>query len=340
MDLWPSFIDASTYALNTFKSPALSNYSAYELVFKQSPSTFDDFNLQPVAGVCKDLNEYITVVKSKFEIARKMVTDYKTKKQDRQFLESAREYTHKPVQSGQLVLLLNPENTEVFSSENSAIRMCYVGPYIVAGRDKSAIFLEKLDGTYVAHPVYAQRVKPASILTNEGKILKTKDDILKYLQTRTDLSALMLQNALNSGQLKVVDADGIQASQDTTLMSISRNDSNHETRHDWIMSEPSRPLSALSQQELESDKAKRNSTSKGKTGIYNLTKARFKNSKLQLLLKHENDENGKQTFWVNIEESIMYERSLKQIQKETIKITGTPMKNKSKGKVTVVKENN
>ena len=95
---------------------------------------------------------------------------------------------------------------------------------------------------------------------------------------------------MNSGQLKVVDADGIQASQDTTLMSISRNDSNHETRHDWIMSEPSRPLSALSQQELESDKAKRNSTSKGKTGIYNLTKARFKNSKLQLLLKHENDE--------------------------------------------------
>ena len=113
MDLWPCFIDASVYALNTFKSPALSNYCAYELVFKQSPSTFDDFNLQPVAGICKDLNEYITFVKSKFEIARKNVNDYQKRKQDRQFMESAREYTHKPVTTGQLVLLLNPENTDL-----------------------------------------------------------------------------------------------------------------------------------------------------------------------------------------------------------------------------------
>ena len=335
MDLWPCFIDASVYALNTFKSPALSNYCAYELVFKQSPSTFDDFNLQPVAGICKDLNEYITLVKSKFEIARKNVNDYQKKRQDRQFMESAREYTHRPVTTGQLVLLLNPENTEVFSSESAAIKMEYVGPYIVAGRDKSAIFLEKLDGTYVAHPVYAQRVKPASILTKEGKVLKTKNDVITYLETRTDLSAAMLQKALNGGLLKVTDTDGIVAEKDNSLMTITKRNKNSELPTNWEIPQVGRPLATLNEQEKELNAKRQNAASIGKAGTHEITKARFKDSKLQILLKHENDNTGKNSFWVHMEESVMYEKLLSQLQNNTIKLTGTPMKNKSKGKETI-----
>ena len=195
---------------------------------------------------------------------------------------------------------------------------------------------------YVAHPVYAQRVKPASILTNEGKILKTKEDIVAYLKTRTDLSAAMLQKALNGGLLKVTDTDGIVAEKDNNLMAVTKRDRNDETPIYWEIPQLGRPLTALTEQEKELNTKRRNAAPTGKAGTHEVTKARFKNSKLQLLLKHENDKNGKQSFWVNTEESIMYERLLTQIQKQMIKLTGTPMKNKSKGKDTIkdMKENN
>ena len=308
-NMWPCFVDACVYALNTFRSPALANYSAYELVFKHEPSSLDGFELQPVTGICKDLDEYITIVKNKFNSAKAMVQEYNTKIQNKQFLESARDYRHKPIEVGQLCSILNPENTKVYNSDNRAIRLNYVGPYICAGRDKSGVFLEKLDGTYLSHPVYAGRVKPVAIQTIDGKMIRTKSELLEYLESRHDEGAELLRKGLIGGQTKIVDSDGIPSEGQDTLMTMDGSEAEtHSQSHN---------SSQLTNNGLDI-------VSDGIT--YTMTKARFKHGILQVCLVNFNSNiRGRDFFWVIAEEHQLWEPCLEAIEQGKIKVTGRPI---------------
>lgn len=323
--LWPCFLDAAVYALNTFKSPALANFSPYELVYKHEPPPMDSFNLQPVTGICKDITEYISVVKDKFATARAMVQKYNAKKQDKQFIQSAREFKHKPIEVGQLCNLLNPENTKVFSSDSQAIRLHYVGPYICAARDKSGIFLEKLDGTYLSHPVYAARVKPVAIQTSEGSIISNKHELLAYLDTRDDLGASMLRNGLLDGKLRIVDCDGIPATMEdstTSLSPMTVGPTRVVTPTPIVIDDPGRPLSDLNPEERKTDLQHRLNVACPE-GFYVPCKARFKPDGLQICLRLKDSGNlGKHYFWAPVEENFNWEPVLDSVSNNDIKVTG------------------
>ena len=324
-ELWTCFVAPCLYALNTFKSPALANYSAYELVYKHEPSTMDGFELQPITGICKDLEEYITMVKKKYDIARATVREYNDKIQDKRFMQSARENNKKQVKVGDVCNLLNPENTKVYSSDNKAIRLHYVGPYICAGRDKSAIFLEKLDGTYLSHPVYADRVKPTAIQTQNGKIIKNKTELLEYLGTREDIGAALLKKGLTDGKIKFLDTDGLPVQEDNTLMSLSIPTNDKITKE--TLKNCRKPQGEWNY-DYEIGKEKDKSTNEmdvETSGRYDITKARFKNGMLQGLITNTNvTKKGKDCFWVTLEESFLWEKALDTIKQNKIRVTGSP----------------
>ena len=190
--------------------------------------------------------------------------------------------------------------------------------------------MEKLDGTYLSHPVYAERVKPTAIQTTEGKLIQNKEQLLQYLNTREDMDAEMLKKGLMDGKLKVVDYDGIQIEQDNSLMCLSIDKhANNGSSTEIIINDPGRPVSELTLELKAADALKQDNVI-GKEGCYELTKARFKNGDLQCCLTGpDNKVKGRNAFWITVKESYLWDELLHVIADNKIRVIGNPMGGKA-----------
>ena len=71
------YVNPFFYALNTYVS-ASNGHSAFELVYSHKPADLTQIDYNPLQHLSRSLDEYITIMKNRFDVMKKVVLDKKT----------------------------------------------------------------------------------------------------------------------------------------------------------------------------------------------------------------------------------------------------------------------
>jgi hypothetical protein len=187
-NLWPIFVSAATYAINTAPCTLLDGLSPYEMLFARPPR--DPMGLTtnvliPEAPMA--VQEYITSLKKRLELIGTTATDLHNKYQREQFIDQARQINRKPLfQCGDLVYLMMPR-LSALNTNSSKIRTHYVGPLVIQSvYDDRQVTLCDLSGQPIYGLFSIKRLKRAYFKVKD-KNATTVHDIAKAMAKLDDL---------------------------------------------------------------------------------------------------------------------------------------------------------
>ena len=88
------YVDPCCYALNTYVSPS-TGYSSYESVYLHKPADLTQIAYSPLQHMFRSLDDYMTILRKRFNAMKKVVLDKKIHdqsvqqiRQNRIFLET------------------------------------------------------------------------------------------------------------------------------------------------------------------------------------------------------------------------------------------------------------
>ena len=70
------YVNPCCYALNTYVSPS-TGYSAYELVYLHKPADLTQSAYSPLKHMSRSLDDYVTILRKRFDVKKKLVLDKK-----------------------------------------------------------------------------------------------------------------------------------------------------------------------------------------------------------------------------------------------------------------------
>ena len=79
-EMWIDYLPFATLAYNTYNSPNLSNYSAYELVFGRKPMLLLDLETNPDIKVVVTYKEYYERLEQRLKYLQKVLLDFKMRR--------------------------------------------------------------------------------------------------------------------------------------------------------------------------------------------------------------------------------------------------------------------
>jgi hypothetical protein len=320
--LWPNFVAAATFSLNAFASPALENYSPYELHFKTGPVKLSRYQLNPQTGICSSIAEYIGAVKEKFAVIQEMLNANQQKKQEHQLTKSARDATTCVITRGTLVYMLMPDASRLRDTRSKKIILNWVGPMIIYQLDgRGNALLQRLDGKLLCNLISLRRLKPAYIRTSDGSLLTNKDQVIQQLTNNLDPFAKELRKGLLPDYLEFEDAGGIQHPPPESLLVMHCPTTPNPITELKIHPQPQR-FSEMTQPEL-CKHFEKEQLNPYRHGEYDVIKGSFKDGTLHFLIKHS-ELDSKQAFYIACTEGV---GSLSLLQDTTLtdmKIIGRP----------------
>jgi hypothetical protein len=322
-NLWPCFLAPAVFSLNAFTSPALENYSPYELHFKSGPVLLNRYQLSPLTGICKSIQEYVGAVKQKFELIQEMLNTKHKTKQLKQYTQSVRGSNEMKIQEDDLVYLLMPDASRLRDTRSKKIVLNWTGPLIVYKKDGHGnAILQRLDGKLLCNVISMRRLKPAYIRTSEGELLTKKKDIMAQIKNKPDAFTRELEKGLLPDYLQFEDNTGTQHETTETLMVMNNpTERSENTQADDSGSQHS---------DLKDNLPERPQTSRARihkhleNGEYDIIKGRFKDGVLQYLIKRTNGTND-QSLYVNCTEGLKCLNMISEDIYSTMRITGGPL---------------
>ena len=142
--MWQKYLCIATFAYNTFNSPNLANYSAYELVFGRKPKLLLNVEAMPDIKVLGTFKGYYNMLNKRLQYLHKLLQDFKSERlaminKDRDFFQ---------YKSGDLVYLISPLTSKLQPASRKVARK-YVGPLVICKIiDTHNYLLMMLDGKY------------------------------------------------------------------------------------------------------------------------------------------------------------------------------------------------
>ena len=321
-ELWPCFVAPATFSLNAFASPALENYSPHELHLKTGPVKVSRYQLNPQTGICRSIAEYVGAVKQKFDLIRDMLNKNQAKKQNEQYIKSARDAKSCKIKKGTLVYMLMPDASRLKDTRSKKVILNWVGPMIVYQMDgRGNAILQRIDGKLLCNVISTRRLKPAYIRTKTGDILTTKAEIMEQLKENNDPFAKELRRGLLPDYLEFEDAEGkqYQTTENLLVMTCPTGTENDPT---IVLHPTTQKLTELSATELLSHISKRQNDPM-QAGEYDLIKARFTNGNLCFLVSP----SGKATshaFYISCTEGVGSLKLLEEARTGALQVIGNP----------------
>ena len=165
-DMWIDYLPFTTFAHNMYKSPNLSNYSPYELVFGRKPKLLLDLETDPDIKVSVTYKEYYKRLEQRLKYLQKVFLDFKMR--HLALLNKDQEYFQ--YNSGDLVYLISPLTSQLRMASRK-VMIKYIGPLVVYKIvDLQNYLLMMLDGKLLWGLFEHERIKPAIIRTSEGNV--------------------------------------------------------------------------------------------------------------------------------------------------------------------------
>ena len=165
-DMSIDYLPFATLAHNIFKSPNLSNYSPYELVFGRKPKALLDLETDPDIKVSATYKEYYNKLEQRLKYLQKVLLDFKMRRLA--LLNKDREYFQ--YNSRDLIYLISHLTSQLRTTSRK-IMVKYVGSLVVYKIvDLHNYLLMTLDGKLLRGLFEHERIKPAIIKTREGNV--------------------------------------------------------------------------------------------------------------------------------------------------------------------------
>ena len=176
---WTAYIPAVTYSYNSFPIPSLGGYSPYELVFCRRPPEMLGLSLFPLPSIPTTYKQYLTTLQNKFDKMGKIVLDLQKQKQ----LSQVQEQEQKVSESGkfvpgQLVYFFCPSAGDLQTNSLKFVSK-YIGPLCISTMvDSNHAILMDLKNRQLLGTHSTKRLKAAFIRTPLG-IASTLDQFKK-----------------------------------------------------------------------------------------------------------------------------------------------------------------
>ena len=164
--MWPKYLSLATFAHNTFNTQNLGNYSAYELTFGRKPKVLMNLETNPDIKVSRSFKEYYELLNKRIKYLQDILFNFKLKRlaminKDRDFLL---------YKSGDLIYIISPLTSQLHTASHK-VAIKYVGPMVIYKIiDPTNYLLMALDGKILRGLFKHDRLKPATIRTNQGNI--------------------------------------------------------------------------------------------------------------------------------------------------------------------------
>ena len=85
---WYLYVDVCWYALNSYVSPS-TGYSVFELVYFHKPADLTHTDYSPLQHLSRSLDDYLKIMKKRFDVMKKVVLDKRT---HNQFVQKRRQF--------------------------------------------------------------------------------------------------------------------------------------------------------------------------------------------------------------------------------------------------------
>ena len=105
---WHLYVNPCCYALNTYVSPS-TGYSVFELVYLHKPADLTQNDYSPIQHLPRSLDDYMKIMKKRFDVIKKVVFDKRTHDQSVQQIRQHRTFPRNQTFAvGDLVHLFSP----------------------------------------------------------------------------------------------------------------------------------------------------------------------------------------------------------------------------------------
>ena len=164
------YVNPCCYALNTYVSPS-TGYSAYELVYLHKPAALTQINYNPLQHLSRSLDDYMKIMKKRFDVMKKVVLDKRTREQSVEQIRQNRTFPRNQTFAvGDLVYLFAP-SAATLQIRSKRFKEDWIGPLQVKTvLDKSHYLLADWHGTLLPFfgAAHMNRLKPCYL--NLGKV--------------------------------------------------------------------------------------------------------------------------------------------------------------------------
>ena len=151
--MWPLFVTAAAYAMNTFASEALNGFSPFQLVFVHDPPDLKSFSFPKIDTIPVPYREYYNLLLARAQMVGRLLLDWRTQ-QALELENRNRQFTKEEIfEDDQMVYLLAPHSSALQTS-TMKYRQDFIGPLLIdTALDKTHYRLKDargllLDGTY------------------------------------------------------------------------------------------------------------------------------------------------------------------------------------------------
>ena len=164
--MWPKYLSLATFAYNTFNSPNLANFSAYELEFRRKPKVLLNLETTPDIKVVGTFNDYYNLLNKTLEYLHKLLQDFKLKRlaminKDQAFFQ---------YNSGDLVYIISPLMSQLCTASRK-VMIKYVGPIVIYKIiDTHNYLLMTLDGKILTGLFGHETLKLAMLTRTERNV--------------------------------------------------------------------------------------------------------------------------------------------------------------------------
>jgi hypothetical protein len=187
---WPEYVTVSTFALNTFASPALDGYSPWELVFARPPPNLLNLDLTPFQSFHTSYRSYAQSLAERVRVARAIILRAREDSVLRRY-DEAHAFQRVPTfNPGDLVGLFAPHVASL-QTNTRKFRQDFVGPLVVVKRYPDDTYVLKRFGTNEllskTYPVVRIRSwseqLPNTTASTEDQVLKAAEEAKVRLAT-------------------------------------------------------------------------------------------------------------------------------------------------------------
>jgi hypothetical protein len=266
---------------------------------------------------CSTIGEYLKSVKERFAFVETQTTELKKREQLNQELKTGRTDNMERLQKGNLIYVLAPERSNLYT-QNKKIKLSYVGPFIIYEiLDDNNILIMDLGGRLMKNIYSRRRVKRAYIRDKQGRTLSNKTELLESLKLNDHPQAAEITKGIMEENLVFTDEHGrlhdkpegfnahtevLDGPLEWIIPELKRKKVRSQAKYDkWMESLTKEECMNLCH---EAQKVGGTANNRADTDSeYTAVKSRFKNGKLQILMKPEHDSQSKNSFYMDMDEA-------------------------------------
>ena len=166
--MWPLFTTTAAYAMNTFRTDALSGFSPFQLVFPRDPQDLTSLSFPKIDTIPVNYHEYYNLLLARAQMIGRLLLEWRTK-QDLEYEKKNRQYTDAELfQDDQMIYLLAP-HLSVLQTDTTKFKQDFIDPlFIDTAIDKTHYRLKDATGLLLDGTYHVNRIKKGSLHIPQG----------------------------------------------------------------------------------------------------------------------------------------------------------------------------